>query len=98
MTDRLVCPDCGGTGEHRIGRLDLQCEFCLGAGYVGDDNEPAEERPHLDAPFPVWEQMGADDLPGCPVCLGKGVVIHLGQDRPARSLVQAPCPACSHDT
>lgn len=94
MTDRLDCPDCAGTGEHRIGSLVLQCEFCLGAGYVGDDNEPAEEHPPGgDAP-PVWEQPGVDTR-GCPTCLGSGVVVHLGADEPASKMVEAPCPVCS---
>ncbi|SEG88189.1 hypothetical protein SAMN04489712_12194 [Thermomonospora echinospora] len=94
MTDRLDCPDCGGSGEHRLGSLTLQCEFCLGAGYVGDDNEPAEERPLGDT-SPVWEQLGANAMPGCPRCLGTGVVIHLGTERPARRMVKTACPACS---
>lgn len=94
MTDRLGCPECGGTGEHRIGRLVMQCEFCRGAGYVGDDNEPAEERP-APPDVPVWEEPGAD-LRGCPRCLGTGEVVHLGGiGEPTGQLVVAPCPACS---
>ncbi|GAA4064063.1 hypothetical protein GCM10022214_17250 [Actinomadura miaoliensis] len=94
MTDRLECPDCGGTGEARIGALVMQCEFCCGAGYVGDDNEPAEEHPP-GPPSPVWGQVGADALPGCPFCLGRGVVISLGSERPAKVMVEVPCAACS---
>lgn len=95
MTDRLDCPDCDGSGERRIGPLTLQCEFCLGAGYVGDDNEPAEEHPPQGPPSPVWEQVGAEAIPGCPRCLGRGTIVHLGQERPARVLVEVPCPVCS---
>lgn len=32
--DELPCPECDGAGEHSIGRLRLQCRFCLGAGTV----------------------------------------------------------------
>lgn len=93
MTDRLTCPECGGSGEHRIGRLVLQCEFCLGAGYVGEDNEPAEEHPAGPAP-PVWEQPGAIS-PGCPVCFGAGQVVNLGHNNPPTRVIQVACPACS---
>jgi len=42
MTDEITCPECGGTGEQRIGTLRMQCNFCHGAGLVGGDFEPAE--------------------------------------------------------
>ena len=43
MTDRIECPDCEGTGEQTISSLRLSCRFCQGTGYVGGDNEPADE-------------------------------------------------------
>lgn len=95
MTDRLACPECDGTGETVIGSLHFACGFCQGAGYVGDDNEPAEERPGSDEVIPVWRQVGAETIPGCPTCLGVGQVIYLGDDEPASVIVRVPCPSCS---
>lgn len=100
MTDRLDCPDCDGSGEERIGPLRLVCRFCRGAGYVGDDNEPGEERPcECDGePLPVWDQVGVEALPGCRMCLGTGRVINLGGGvggGVATSMVESPCPACA---
>jgi hypothetical protein len=104
MSDRLSCPDCGGTGETRLGPLRFLCRFCRGFGYVGDDNEPAtrndDDGDEVDpmATTPVWEDPAARALPGCPQCLGTGRVIGLGGDvrggAPSK-LVEAPCPACS---
>jgi DnaJ-class molecular chaperone len=93
VTDRLDCPDCNGTGEYRIGPLVLLCQFCRGAGYVGDDNEPAEEHPPGPPP-PIWKQVGAVS-PGCPVCFGAGEVVNLGDQEPALQVIRSPCPACS---
>jgi DnaJ-class molecular chaperone len=31
----------------------------------------------------------------CAMCLGTGVVIHLGEERPARRMVKTACPTCS---
>lgn len=45
MTDKIDCPECGGAGESRTGSLRLLCQFCLGASYVGGDNEPADDGP-----------------------------------------------------
>lgn len=103
MTDRLNCPDCGGTGEQLIGPVRVLCYFCRGYGYVGDDNEPAErgEVEESTEPPPVWDQVGADDLPGCSVCLGTGRVIGLDgnvEGGTASTMVEGPCPACSVTT
>jgi RecJ-like exonuclease len=96
LTDRLVCPECGGTGEQIIGTLRLGCLFCGGRGYVGDDNEPAEDTPPPDMPDPVWEHPAAQGLPLCPRCLGAGKVVNLGgTGEPTGKLVELPCPACS---
>jgi DnaJ-class molecular chaperone len=94
MADRLVCPQCGGSGEQNFGVLAVQCEFCCGRGYVGEDNEPGEERETAGPPAPVWEQPGVSELAVCPMCLGRGEVVHAGTERPARSLTVSPCPAC----
>lgn len=99
MTDRLTCPDCGGDGQQRIGWLTLQCRFCLGAGYVGDDNEPAEDST-LRAPqdIPVWQEPAMREFAGCTRCLGTGRIVGLGGDVTGgvpSSMVEAPCPVCS---
>lgn len=104
MTDRLDCPDCGGTGEQAIGPLRLLCQFCRGRGYVGDDNEPAErnadeglEVDPMNA-TPAWEQSGADAIPGCATCFGTGKVIGLGgnvRGGVPSWLAEGPCPACA---
>lgn len=100
MSDRLDCPDCGGTGEQPFGPLTVLCLFCRGRGYVGDDNEPAEDHEPTEfdpyaAPQPLaGEQPGADGLPGCPTCLGVGKVVNVGDIRRPSTLVEAPCPMC----
>lgn len=104
MTDRLECPDCGGSGQQRFGPVNVLCPFCRGLGYVGDDNEPAERDPddgaevHPMEADPVWEQPGARAVPGCSVCFGSGTVISLGGDVRGgvpKTMVRLPCPQCS---
>jgi len=85
VSDRLDCPDCGGSGEQRMGPLVLACNFCGGRGYVGDDSGPPPEPP------PVWADVGTANFPGCRVCLGAGHVV-------TSTLQQLPCPACSGDS
>jgi len=98
LTDRLECPECGGTGEQAIGSLRLGCLFCRGLGYVGDDNEPAEETHEPPAPAPVWEAPAVRSLTFCRVCFGSGTVVNLGgTGEPTGKLVEMPCPACSRD-
>jgi len=92
VSDRLDCPDCSGTGQQSIGRLVLVCRFCGGAGYVGDDNEPAEEPTEPPAPPPpVWADPGAEEFPGCRTCLGAGSIVTIG----TAGVLENPCPACS---
>lgn len=98
MTDKLECPDCGGTGEQRFGWLRLACRFCMGRGHVGGDYEPAEDPAPEDLPrvqdVPMWDEVGMDRFPGCKVCLGAGVVVHVGDiERPSK-VIESPCPAC----
>ncbi|HEY1706117.1 MAG TPA: hypothetical protein VGG75_41100 [Trebonia sp.] len=100
MTDRLQCPECSGTGQQVIGPLTLACPFCQGAGYVGDDNEPAEDQPAPEpaAARPVWDQPAARTLTVCRVCFGAGKVVNLGgTGEPTGKLVEMPCPECSGD-
>lgn len=97
LTDRLQCPDCGGTGRQVIGPLTLACRFCLGQGYVGEDHEPAEEREAspVAAAAPVWEEPAVQVLMVCRVCLGARKIVNLGgTGEPTGKLVEMPCPAC----
>ncbi|WP_067484863.1 hypothetical protein [Actinomadura hibisca] len=98
MTDKLQCPDCGGEGEQRIGSLTIACRFCMGRGYVGGDYEPAEDPAPGELPrpedIPVWEEPGMDAFPGCKVCLGAGVVVHVGDINAPSKVVESSCPAC----
>jgi RecJ-like exonuclease len=97
MTDRLECPECEGTGKQVIGPLRMVCPFCHGLGYVGDDNEPAEERDSPPPrPRPVWDEPAARTLTVCPVCFGARKVVNLGgTGEPTGKLIELPCPACS---
>lgn len=97
LTDRLECPECNGTGEHTIGPLRMVCTFCQGAGYVGGDNEPAEEREAPPGPVrPVWEHPAVRTLSVCKMCLGTRKVVNLGgTGEPTGRLIEMPCPACS---
>ncbi|MFC5180804.1 hypothetical protein [Actinomadura harenae] len=100
MSDRKDCPACDGGGEQRLGQLRLACFICRGMGRImenggrGGGREPAPRRAYT----PVWDQLGAEILPGCRACLGVGRVISLGGDvrggRPA-TMTEAPCPACA---
>jgi RecJ-like exonuclease len=100
VTDRLQCPDCKGTGRQVIGPLVLVCVFCQGTGYVGDDNEPAEDSPAPelgDSRGWIWNSPAVRGLPVCPMCLGAGKVVNLsdanGENR--GMLIELPCPACT---
>lgn len=94
MTDRISCPECGGAGHQLLGRLRLVCRFCGGLGYVGDDNEPAADRPLVRVPF--WDRPAMAGFPGCRFCLGRGIVVHAEDpERPGGTWHEGPCPACS---
>jgi hypothetical protein len=97
LTDRLPCPGCGGAGQQAIGPLRMTCRFCRGLGYVGGDNEPAEEHDEpRPAARPVWEEPAARTLTVCRVCFGTRKVVNLGgTGEPTGKLVELPCPACS---
>lgn len=101
MSDRLQCPDCDGTGRQVIGSLQLACRFCLGRGYVGGDNEPAEEReaPPMESVRPVWEEPAVRILTVCRVCFGARKVVNLGgTGEPTGYMIEMPCPACAKRT
>ena len=97
LTDRLKCPDCSGTGRQVIGPLELACRFCHGSGYVGDDNEPAEDQgDELRQMRPVWQEPAAQTLTMCRVCFGAKKVVNLGgTNEPTGYLIELPCPECS---
>ena len=97
LTDRLQCPDCGGTGRQVIGPLQLACRFCNGLGYVGSDNEPAEDQDgELHPTRPVWQEPMTRTLTVCRVCFGAKKVVNLGgTDEPTGYLIELPCPKCS---
>jgi hypothetical protein len=98
LTDRLQCPDCDGTGRQVIGPLRMACRFCRGLGYVGGDNEPAEERDELHPARPVWEEPATRTLTVCRVCFGARKVVNLGgTGEPTGKIVGMPCPACSKE-
>jgi hypothetical protein len=100
MSDRLDCPDCGGSGERPFGPLTVLCLFCRGRGYVGDDNEPAEDNepsdfdPYAERSGPLGEDPASAGLTGCPACLGARTVVNVGDIRRPSTLVVAPCPMC----
>lgn len=98
MSDRLQCPSCDGTGQQVIGTLHMACTFCQGLGYVGDDNEPAEEREAPPGPVqPVWEHPAVRTLAVCKVCLGTRKVMNLSDTdgELTGKIIEVPCPACS---
>jgi|SRR5579875_2314159 RecJ-like exonuclease len=97
LTDRLQCPECHGAGRQVIGPLRMACPFCHGLGYVGGDNEPAEERDEpRPAVRPVWEEPATRTLTVCHVCFGARKVVHLGgTGEPTGYVIEMPCPACS---
>jgi RecJ-like exonuclease len=99
LTDRLECPECDGVGKQEMGPLTFSCPFCRGLGYVGDDNEPAEEGPAPPVMRPVWEEPVVRNSAMCPVCFGARKVVNLGgTGEPTGKLVEMPCPACSADS
>jgi len=57
---------------------------------------PAEER-QLGPAAPVWRQLGHEPLTvgACRFCLGRGVVIHLGDSETSSVGGEPPCPACA---
>jgi RecJ-like exonuclease len=97
LTDRLQCPDCGGTGRQVIGPLQMACRFCSGQGYVGGDNEPAKDHNGDSHPIrPVWQEPAARTLTVCRVCFGAKKVVNLGgTGEPTGYLIEMPCPECS---
>ncbi|TMQ90895.1 hypothetical protein ETD83_33380 [Actinomadura soli] len=104
MSDEIECPECGGTGEERLGPLQLMCMFCHGRKVVSGEHEPADDgsrgpgwpgeaeehdaRVHGPLP-PVWEHPAVRGSGLCTHCLGAGVVVSEG------SYAEAPCPVCS---
>jgi RecJ-like exonuclease len=99
LTDRLQCPGCEGTGQQVIGPLHLTCRFCSGMGYVGGDNEPAEDHGEAHPVRPVWEEPATRTLTVCRVCFGARKVVNLGgTGEPTGKIVEMPCPACSRET
>ncbi|WUH97138.1 hypothetical protein OHR68_26825 [Spirillospora sp. NBC_00431] len=42
MSDEIECPECGGTGEQRLGPLQLMCMFCHGRKVVGGGRGPRD--------------------------------------------------------
>ncbi|WP_147341418.1 hypothetical protein [Actinomadura logoneensis] len=100
MSDRKDCPACSGATEQRLGPLRLACFFCRGEGRLGEDDGAGEGYGPVvrRAGTPVWDQLGADMMPGCRACLGVGRVISLGGDvrggRPA-IMTEGPCPVCA---
>jgi RecJ-like exonuclease len=97
LTDRLDCPECHGSGRQVIGPLQMACAFCYGLGYVGGDNERAEDHDEPHRPTrPVWEEPAVRTLTVCHVCFGTRKVVNLGgTGEPTGKLVEMPCPACS---
>lgn len=97
LTDRLQCPECEGTGQQAIGPLRMVCMFCRGLGYVGDDNEPAEDNREPSGPMrPIWEEPAVRTIAVCHMCLGAGKVVNLGgTGEPTGKMIEMPCPACS---
>jgi DnaJ-class molecular chaperone len=100
LTDRLQCPDCSGTGRQVIGPLEMACRFCRGSGYVGGDNEPAEDQgDEVRQAQPVWREPATRTLTVCRVCFGAGKVVNLGgTGEPTGYLIELPCPQCSGKT
>lgn len=99
VSDRITCPECGGAKGQQLGDLFLACQFCSGLGWVGGDNEPAErgDQPPPEPP-PAWEHKVWLDSwiarrVGCRHCLGSGKVSTI--DDESRTMVSAPCPACT---
>lgn len=100
VNDEIECPECGGTGEQRLGPLRLMCVFCDGRKVVGGAPEQAEDGPRhrrgeasgterRGRPPAVWEHPAVRGSGLCPHCLGAGVVVAGG------SYAEAPCPVCS---
>lgn len=93
--DPITCPECGGTLVEWVAGMALACQFCHGKGHDGapqwtEDNPP----PHP----PIWADRRWNDpamaqLGLCRYCLGAKKVSHI--DEGSRTLVTAPCPACS---
>ncbi|WP_147339525.1 hypothetical protein [Actinomadura spongiicola] len=84
VSDEIECPECGGTGEERLGSLRLLCALCQGRKQVGGNTEPPDDEPRA-----VWEHPAVRSSGLCPHCLGAGVVVAGG------NYAEAPCPVCS---
>lgn len=106
MTDPITCPECGGTGEQRIGTLRLACRFCHGAGQVGGEYEPAEGGHQRTDGYRTptegeeYDPQVHGPLPAArdhPAVLGSGLCrTCLGARVVVSStLIEAPCPECA---
>jgi RecJ-like exonuclease len=109
MTDPIRCPECGGSGEEKLGALTLQCQFCRGAGGVGGENERAKDEfrtpqagerydPEVHGPLPpVGEHPAVRESGLCRQCLGSRKVANLkgfATGKATGGLLELPCPAC----
>ncbi|GAA4240514.1 hypothetical protein GCM10022254_65450 [Actinomadura meridiana] len=90
VSNEIECPECGGTGEQRLGPLQLLCQYCHGRRVVGGTprNAPQGDEDHDPLP-PVWEHPAVRSSGLCTHCLGAGVVVAEG------TYAEAPCPVCA---
>jgi hypothetical protein len=88
----MACHECGG-----VGQVGGDVEPCLRDDGYRQPYEGEDYDPDIHGPLPaVWEQPAVRGVPGCPACLGAGVVINLGDIYRAttNTMVQLPCPRC----
>lgn len=108
MSDEIACPECGGTGEERIGPLRLMCRFCHGRKVVGGEDEPAEDGPRYNARGWKIPEEGEEYDPAVhgplPPAGDHPAVRHSGLCRTCLgagvvvaegTYAEAPCPDCS---